>query len=787
MKTDNDVDLIIKTTGFKRSSVIPILQQIQAKYNYLPEEALERICEITDITPADITGVATFYSQFRLTPAGKHTIKICVGTACHVKGASLIVEAIKRHLGISKDEDTDSTRLFTVAEVACLGCCTLAPAVQIDDTTYGHLTPSTVGKMITDFLELQKSKPMHTSQHTHNAADDIAEIRVGLGSCCVAGGSKNVFESLKKEILRTGVPVRVKTVGCVGMCHQTPLVEVVESNGHSTLYSKVTPAETRRIIRTHFRPHGVTRKIQSGLTRMLDSLLTDETWEPVVRHSIDIRDEPICAFLGSQQHIASEYCGLIAPLDINEYIRKDGFMALEKALTEARPLDIIKTVSESGLRGRGGAGFHTGTKWSIVQKAQSDQKYIVMNGDEGDPGAFMDRMLLESYPFRVLEGITIAAYAIGASEGILYIRAEYPLAVHRITESIRIAEERGYLGDRILGTPISLHLRVMQGAGAFVCGEETALLESIEGKRGMPRIRPPFPAVSGFEGQPTLINNVETFASVPWIIRNGADAYATLGTQTSKGTKVFSLTGKIKRGGLIEVPMGVTVSRIVEQIGGGVANDRQFKAVQIGGPSGGCIPASLGATPIDYEALASVGAIMGSGGLVVLDDSDCMVDIARYFLQFTQKQSCGKCTFCRIGTKRMLEILDRLCTGKGKSGDIEKLEQLAASIKTGSLCGLGKTAPNPVLSTIKYFRSEYEAHIKGQCPAGHCKDLIAYVVTDECNGCTKCAQRCPVDAIEFKTYEKHEIDQLKCTRCDTCRQICPQNAIETRSHALNHD
>jgi NADH-quinone oxidoreductase subunit F len=508
----------------------------------------------------------------------------------------------------------------------------------------------------------------------------------------------------------------------------------------------------------------------------MDRLLTDETWAPVTRYAIDVRDAPVCAFLGKQAPIATEQTGVLSPLDLDEYQAHDGFAALRKAIFEMDSAEIVDVVTKSGLRGRGGAGFPTGRKWAAVLAAPGSPKYVVCNGDEGDPGAFMDEMLLEGWPYRVLEGMAIAARAVGAHEGVLYIRAEYPQAVRRIREAIRRCEERHLLGERILGSDFSLHLRLMEGAGAFVCGEETALLASIEGKRGMPRLRPPYPAECGLWGKPTNINNVETYAVVPWILRHGAEAFAAFGTETSKGTKVFSLTGKVARGGLIEVPMGLTVRQIVEEIGGGVPQGK-LKAVQIGGPAGGCVPAELADTPVDYEALRAVGTIMGSGGMVVLDDRTCMVDIARYFLNFTQHESCGKCTMCRIGTKRMLEILDRLCEGKGRSGDLEKLEDLAAQVSAGSLCGLGQAAPNPVLSTLKYFRDEYEAHIQGRCPAGVCKALVKYTIGDACTGCTKCAQECPADAIPMTPYRKHTIDDALCIRCDACRRVCPEDAI----------
>jgi NADH-quinone oxidoreductase subunit F len=775
------VDEIIASLGNQREAVIPLLQAIQGRFRYVPREAIERVCMQTEITPADITGVSTFYTQFRHRPVGKHIISVCHGTACHVKGAGLVQDALARQLHLHNGDDTDPDGIFTLEKVACLGCCTLAPVIQIDGVTYGHLAPAMVGAVLHDFLEHQKNGAVRRAAKIVQPSGELGEIRIGLGSCCVAQGSGQVHERIEQVLADYGAPAVVKRVGCVGMCHQTPLVELVPPGGKVKLFSKVQAEDATDIVLRTFKPKGLRRRITYSISRLLDRIVSDETGDTLVRHAIDTRDPPVCAFLGPQKHLATEYCGQIDPTDLDEYLRHDGFLALRRAIGELPPQKIIEEIDASGLRGRGGAGFPSGKKWAAVHAATGDVKYVLCNGDEGDPGAFMDRMLLESFPYRIIEGMAIAARAVGAREGYFYIRAEYPLAVKRIKEAIEVCNQRGFLGEKIMGSDFSLNLSVKEGAGAFVCGEETALIASIEGRRGMPRLRPPFPAQCGLWQKPTLVNNVETYALVPWILRNGAKAFASLGTATSKGTKVFALAGKVRRGGLIEVPMGVTVAQVVEEIGGGVAGGRKFKAVQIGGPSGGCVPAEMADTPIDYEKLAEVGAIMGSGGLVVLDDTDCMVDIARYFLRFTQDQSCGKCTFCRIGTRRMLDILDRICEGHGKHGDLELLEELAHQVSAGSICGLGRTAPNPVLSTLKYFRAEYEAHLAGQCPAGKCKALVNYRITDDCIGCTLCAQQCPVDAIPMTPYQKHTIDLEKCTRCDTCMQICPEKAVVVES------
>lgn len=781
MTTENQhintvVDEIVKQKGHTKKSVIPILQAIQDEFNYLPEEALRHVCETTEITPENITGVASFYSQFRMVPAGRHMIKVCVGTACHVKGAMQVYDAFKRHLKLSGTEETDPSGTYTLEKVSCLGCCTLAPVVQVDDVTYGHVTSDKIESVLKDF-ESQVGKVGKKSKFRNADGTEFqGEIRIGLGSCCVASGSQDVQKEIERTIAGTGINIHLKNVGCVGMCHQVPLVEVIDENKNSKLYARVKPNEVADIISTHFKPKHFLDRLKTKAYNFLEKVQTDESWEGVDRYMIDVRDEMVSSFLDRQLPVATEHRGVINPLDMDEYRGFGGFEALKSVLKMDRH-DVIRMVKESGLRGRGGAGFLTGLKWELVEKEKGEKKYLICNGDEGDPGAFMDRMLLESYPYRVIEGMLIAAFAVQATDGYFYIRAEYPLAVTRIRQALINCREQNLLGENILGSKFSFDIQIYEGAGAFVCGEETALMASIEGSRGFPTIRPPFPAQKGLWGFPTLINNTETFAQVSYIIRNGKDRFSAIGTEHSKGTKVFSLAGKVNRGGLIEVPMGITIRQIVEEIGGGVQNGKKFKAVQVGGPSGGCIPASLYDTPIDYQSLIEVGAMMGSGGLVVLDEDDCMVDIARYFLSFTQNESCGKCTFCRVGTKRMLDILNKITSGKGTRKDLDELKYLADWTKKGSLCNLGKSAPNPILTTLKYFYDEYEAHIEGRCPAGKCTEMITYSITDDCIGCTKCAQKCPVDAIKFEPHKKHTINTELCIKCDACRPVCPVDCI----------
>ena len=750
-----------------RSSLIGILQAVNEEYKYLPEEALRNVSRRLRVPLSDVYHVATFYNAFSLQPRGKHVIKICMGTACHVRGAPRILEEFARRLGVAPGETTED-REFTLQTVNCLGACALGPVVVVDGHYFGA-SP----EIVADLIErARESKLAEAAAPVEVAAPagglDLSRIESGevtISTCggtgCQAYGCEAVGLAFEKELERLGIGDRVGLLktGCHGFCEQGPIVVVRPEN---IFYRKVTAEDVPEIIR---------RTVIEG--EAIERLLyrDPKSEEAVVREN-DIE------FYARQQRLIFGDNGHISPERIEDYLERGGYRALRKALN-MEPEAVIEEVTRAGLRGRGGGGFPTGRKWKTCREAHGEPKYVICNADEGDPGAYMDRSLLEGNPHRVLEGMVIGAYAIGSHEGYVYVRDEYPLAVTNITRAIEQARGRGFLGTSILGSEFDFDVEVVRGGGAFVCGESTALMASIEGRAGEPRAKYIHTVESGLHGRPSNLNNVETWANVPLIIGKGADWYGSIGTEGSKGTKIFSLVGKINNTGLVEVPMGMTLREIIFEIGGGIPNGKKFKAVQTGGPSGGCLPESLLDLPVDFDELAKAGSMMGSGGMIVMDEDSCMVDVAKYFLGFLSDESCGKCIPCREGIRRMHQILDRITRGEGLPSDIDLLEELSHTVADASLCALGGSAPNPVLSTLRYFRGEYEAHInEKRCPAGVCRELVTYEIDpDKCTGCGACLKKCPVGAISGQKKQPHEIDRSKCVKCGVCLDTCRFEAV----------
>jgi NADH-quinone oxidoreductase subunit F len=806
-------ELIAAWPDLQPRNLIAVLQKTQEMYGYLRTDALDYVADAMRISEARVYGVATFYSQFRLKPQGEHVIQVCNGTACNVKGSEDLLGELVAVLGIHAGDTTPDGKV-TLEKVNCVGACGVAPAVVVDGEVHGRMTQKGVAKLAQKLLQA----PSHGIRAIHTPAPDAPKMRgrtfldrccdkcqtrpgtpcpnfllcriegiachddpdcakfreelhqlvehkrpdvlaqafLCKGLTCDAGSEPIIYKTFLAELDKRGLSGKVEFIetGCQGLCEVGPIVQM---GPLEAFYCRVKPEDVGEIIDKH---------IVGG--KIIERLL----------YAPGQVTEAQIPFYQKQVRRVLSNTGKIDPENIDEYIARGGYMALYKALKEMTPETVIAQVSAANLRGRGGGGFPTGKKWEITRTQRDPKRYIVCNADEGDPGAFMDRSVLEGDPHRVLEGILIGAYAIGAAHAFIYCRAEYPLAIRRLQIAMAQARTYGLIGPNILGTGHNVHIEIVQGAGAFVCGEETAMISSIEGKRGMARNKPPFPAASGFAGHPTNVNNVETFANVPLIISKGAAWFREVGTEKSGGTKIFSLSGKVRNTGLVEVPMGISLREIIHDIGGGASAGSAIKAAQSGGPSGGCIPADQMDTPVDYENLKKLGSMMGSGGLVVTDSGTCMVNFAKFFLSFTQHESCGKCIPCREGTKRMLEILERITDGKGKQGDMNELRHLAAVISRTSACGLGQSAPNPVVSTLRYFEHEYISHIvNNRCMAGVCKSLLTYHILANCRGCGLCERKCPVPCISGSKGELYVIDNSRCIKCGECNRVCPFGAV----------
>ncbi len=785
------VDSILARYPAHPSSLIMILQDIQGALRHLPDPVIERVAEHLGIPRTEVYGVATFYKVFTREPLGRTVVHVCKGTACHVRGAQLIEEALSRELGIAPGE-TSADGAFTLRTVNCVGACAMAPVVIANDTYHAEVEPARVARLVKRWRStVETTEQAERGQATREtprfgSAGDLearvrelgarraslpGEVRVCGGPGCLAAGSEKVLEALRAAGERLGVPLVVSLedcfhaperrhlalTGCQGLCQQGPLVHVSPGD---TLYRGVKPAHAEAIVQA----------LRDG--RVAEEL----AGEPSSRH-----DHP---FYQGQVARALRTCGWVDPEDLNDYLSVGGFLALAHAIQRLAPGDVVDRVDASGLRGRGGAGFPTGRKWRSAIAAAGragTPPYVLCNGDEGDPGAFMDRVIMEGSPYQVVEGMILGAYALGAREGYIYVRHEYPLAVKRLEAALETCRRAGLLGERILGTDLCFDIRISRGGGAFVCGESTALMRSLEGKVGEPRAKYVRSVERGLYDRPTVLNNVETWALVPEIVRDGPESLASLGTEGSRGTKAFSLSGSVQRTGLVEVPMGTTLRQLIFDIGGGPPPGRKFKAVQTGGPSGGCLPESHLDLPIDFEALERAGSMMGSGGMIVMDDRTCMVDVARYFVSFLETESCGKCAPCRLGLPQLSYLLGLVQEGRATSRHLEEIEDVCRGMAESSLCGLGKSAPNPVLSTLKYFREEYEAHLEGRCPAGVCKALIRYEIEETCTGCLLCIDPCPVGAISGEKGLRHVIDDDLCTRCGICQSVCNYDAVKVVS------
>ena len=782
------IDNVLRRYEPEPSKLIMILQDLQAEYGYLSEEAISRVSESLKVPRSQIYSVATFYKSFTLSPRGKHIIDICEGTACHIRGASVLMNQASDQLKIKPGETTEDGE-FTLNSVHCVGACAMAPVVIIDGIYHGSVTAAQMSREIKkccsadhvkaavgeeEFLLPEIAHKIASPEDFNQFKKDIlgkidpAEpyVLVCAGTGCLAKGSLKVAETFDQALAlanqKAAVRLGIKRVGCQGFCEKGPLVIIYPEK---IFYNNVSPEDVPLIIE-----ETVINK------RPVEKLLYREAG---AEKGLEIYDQ--IPFFAGQQRLALRNVGTVNPLDITDYIAHGGYSALVKALYEKTPEAVITEVEQSGLRGRGGGGFPTGRKWRSSARVEADIRYVICNGDEGDPGAFMDRSIMEGDPHAVLEGMIICAYAVQAREGYIYVREEYPRALKHLQTAINEARRAGFLGRNICGTGFHFDITINRGTGAFVCGESTALMQSIEGKVGEPRAKYIRSAERGLYDKPTVLNNVETFVNVPLIIDRGAEWFAATGIPQSTGTKVFSVVGKVKNTGLVEVPMGITLRKVIYEICGGILDDKEFKAVQTGGPSGGCLPADKLDLKVDFDSLTREGSMMGSGGMIVMDEDTCMVDVARYFTDFLSQESCGKCAACRLGLDQLHGILERICAGAGVAEDLERIEKLLNVLETGSLCGLGKSAPNPVRSTMVHFRDEYLAHIEDKrCPAGVCRNLISYMITENCTGCRRCARLCPQEAISGEKKELHLIDQELCNQCGLCKATCDFAAIEVR-------